>query len=96
MSYLDQQVNEFPSAIGNKCAVTTPVIFLMDINICRGRRRHLRLFNQVGPKMWNLTGRAAMIPNIQGIENLMSCKETATMSQTDTGSIKVEDLFLCK
>ena len=97
MNYLDQQVNEFPGAIANKCAVTTPMIFLMDnINIYRGRRRHLRLFNQVGPKMWNLTGRAAIIPNIQGIENLMSCKETATMSQTDIGSIKVEDVFLCK
>ena len=67
-----------------------------NINIYRGRRRHHRLFNQVGPKMWNLTGRAVIIPDIECIKDLMSCKETATMSQTDIGSIKVDDLFLGK
>ena len=97
MNYLDQQLHDIPRAIASKCAITTPVIFLMDnINIYRGRRRHYRLFNQVGPKMWNLTGRAAIIPDIEGIKDLMSCKETATMSQTDIGSIKVDELFLSK
>ena len=67
-----------------------------NINIYRCRKRHPRLFYRVGPKMWNLTGRAAIIPNIEGIEDLISCKETATMSQTDISSIKVEDLFLGK
>jgi hypothetical protein len=46
--------------------------------------------------MWNFTGRAAIIPDIMDIEDLINCKETATMPQTDMSSIKVEDLFIGK
>jgi hypothetical protein len=67
-----------------------------NINLYRGRRRHLRLINPMGPKMWNFTGKAAIIPNLEGSEDLMSCKETATMPQTDIASLKVEEIFLCK
>ena len=62
----------------------------------RGRRRHLRLFKPLGPNMWNFTGRAAMIPDLTGIEHLMSCRETATMPQRDIASIKADHLFLGK
>lgn len=44
--------------------------------------------------MWNFTGRAAIIPNLEGIEDLLSRKETAFMSQMDIASLKVENLFL--
>jgi hypothetical protein len=40
--------------------------------------------------------KAAIIPNLEGIEDLMSCKETATMPQTDIASLKVEEICLCK
>jgi hypothetical protein len=51
----------------------------------------------VGPKMWNFTSRAVIIPDIKDIENnLMSCRETAMMPQRDITSIKADDLFLGK
>ena len=57
---------------------------------------YLRIYKALGPNMWNFTGRAAIIPDVKDIEDLMKCKETATMPQTDISSIKVEDLFIGK
>ena len=65
-----------------------------NVNIYRGKKRHLRLFKSLGPKMWNFTVRGAIIPDISEIEELMTCKETATMPQTDISQVKAEDLFL--
>ncbi|CAB4029704.1 Hypothetical predicted protein [Paramuricea clavata] len=44
--------------------------------------------------MWNFTVRGAIIPDISEIEELMTCKETATMPQTDISQVEAEDLFL--
>ena len=44
--------------------------------------------------MWNFTVRGAIIPDISEMEDLMTCKETATMSQTDLSQIQAEDIFL--
>lgn len=39
-----------------------PVMLLMDnINIYRGRRKHLRLFQPKGSNMWNFTAQAVLI-----------------------------------
>ena len=65
-----------------------------NINLYRGRRRHLRLYKTFGPKMWNFTVRGAIIPDISGMKDLMTCKETATMSQIDVSQIQAEDIFL--
>ncbi len=52
--------------------------------------------------MWNFTGRAAVIPNLENLGDLMSCRETAALPQTDIASVKVQDillsnnLFICK
>ena len=72
-------------------------MLLMDnISLYRGKRRHLRLFKHMGSKMWNFTGRAAIIPDVKDLKDVMLCKETATLSQTDISSIKVEDILLGK
>ena len=95
--FLDQRQSELTKTITERCPITIPVIFLMDnINLYRGRKRHLRIYKTLGPTMWNFTGRAAIIPDIMDIEDLINCKETATMPQTDMSSIKVEDLFIGK
>lgn len=62
----------------------------------RGRKRHDRLFQDVGPKMWNFTGRAVIIPDLADIIELLSCKETVTEPQIDIESLKSEDVFLGK
>ena len=60
----------------------------------RGRKRHDRLFQELGPKMWNFTGRAAIIPNLSDIADLISCKVTMTQPQIDITSLKADDIFL--
>ena len=94
-NFLDEKLKAFPQTLSEKCPITTPVILLMDnINLYRGRRRHLRLAKPYGPNMWNFTGRAAIIPDLTGIEDLLLFRETATMPQRDIASIKADDLFL--
>jgi hypothetical protein len=67
-----------------------------NINLYRGRRRHLRLLKSMGPKMWNFTGRAAIIPDTQDIQDLLLCQETATLPQADISAINVETILLGK
>ena len=72
-------------------------MLLMDnINLYPGKRRHLRLFKPMGSKIWNFTGRAAIIPDVNDLKDVMLCKETATLSQTDISSVKVEDILIGK
>ena len=61
----------------------------------RERKRHDRFF-QVGPNMWNFTGRAVIIPDLADITELLSCKETTTEPQIDIESIMPEDILLGK
>ena len=62
----------------------------------RGKKRHDRLFKEIDPKMWNFTGRAAVIPDMSSIVDLLSCKETTTESQTDIADLQCEDILLGK
>ena len=62
----------------------------------RGRKRHDPLFQDVGPNMWNFTGRAVIIPDLADITELLSCKETTTEPQIDIESIMPEDILLGK
>ena len=41
-----------------------------------GRRRHDRLFKQVGLKIWNFTGRGAIIPDLSAVQDLITCPGT--------------------
>ena len=67
-----------------------------NINLYQGRKCHLRIYKALGPNVWNFTRHAAIIPDIKDVEDLINCKETATMPQTDISSIKVEDMFIGK
>lgn len=67
-----------------------------NINLYRGRKRHDRLFTDLGPKMWNFTGRAAIVPDLSEIDDLFSCKETTSQSQIEIASLTADDLLLGK
>ena len=67
-----------------------------NINLYRGKKRHLRLLKDVGSKMWNFTGRAAIIPDVEDLKDFFLCKETATLPQTDISSIEAKDILLGK
>ena len=65
-----------------------------NINMYRGRKRHHRLLKEVGPKMWNFTARAAVIPDLSDVTHLLSCKETTCEPQIDMTDLQPEDVFL--
>jgi hypothetical protein len=94
---LDERLAHLKTSIEKRCDDFTPVILLMDnINLYRGRKRHDRLFTDLGPKMWNFTGRAAIVPDLSEIGDLFSCKENTTRSQIEITSLTANDLLLGK
>ena len=88
-------MEKLEKSISQRCDDSLPVILLMDnINMYRGKKRHDRLFKEVSPKMWNFTGRAAIIPDLTEVKHLFECEETTTNPQIDISSLKVEDILL--
>ena len=95
VNFLDKRSEQMGKSVLQRCNDSKPVILLMDnINMYRGRKRHDRLFTEVGPKMWNFTGCAAIIPDLTDVEDLLTRKETTTCPQIDMSSLTVEDILL--
>ena len=45
--------------------IDLPIILLMDnIHIYKDKSKHLRIFKQITPSMWNFTGQALIIPEL--------------------------------
>ena len=97
INFLDKRLEQLDKTVAEKCLHSLPIMLLMDnINMYRGKKRHDRLFKEIGPKMCNFTGRAAVIPDVSSIADLLSCKETTTESQTDIADLQFEDILLGK
>ena len=95
MNFLNERLTNFSEIIDNKFPVEKPVILLMDnINMYRGRHRHDRLVKSLGPKMWNFTGRGALVPNLEGIEDLFQTEETCSQPQRPVKELIAEDVLL--
>ncbi|KAK3727617.1 hypothetical protein QZH41_006001 [Actinostola sp. cb2023] len=93
--HLDERLDKFQNIINKECPRSSPVILLMDnINMYKGNKRHYRLFKKLSPKMWNFTGRGAIVPNLDGIEHLLQCESTAVHSQIDFSELTVDDISL--
>ena len=67
-----------------------------NINMYRGKRRHDRLYKSLGPKMWNFTGRGALLPNLVGIEDLFRAEETCTQPQRPVQELVAKDVLIGK
>ncbi len=65
-----------------------------NINIYRGKRKHLRLFKSAGPTMWNFTGQAVLIPNVDGMDKVLNDKESCITPQGSATDMKPDDVFL--
>ena len=94
MRFLDTQL-EHKKQYTDSFSPKIPLFFLIDnVNIYQGNKRHHRLFKLYGNNMWNFTARGLLIPNVNDIEELFTCEETATQAQRDTLDIKAEDITL--
>lgn len=97
MKFLDERLKNFSEIIENKFPTKQPVILLMDnINMYRGKHRHDRLYKSLGPKMWNFTGRGALLPNLVGIEDLFQAEETCTQPQRPVQELVAKDVLIGK
>ena len=76
VDYLDKQLQHKEEVLKSRFKELLPVIIMMDnINMYQGKRKHLRLFKYVGPKMWNFTGRGVFFPNLDSAKHLLSAKQ---------------------
>ena len=97
MKFLDERLDNFLEIIENKFPTEQPVILLMEnINMYRGKHRHDRLYKSLGPKMWNFTGRGALLPNLVGIEDLFEAEETCTQPQRPVQELVAKDVLIGK
>ena len=96
IQFLDIRLKEKPALIKDKTADLHPVILLMDnINMFRGKKKHIRLLHNVGPKMWNFTGRGLLIPRLSEKEKqMLSDKQKCTEPQKDVMLLDCEEIFL--
>jgi hypothetical protein len=71
------------------------VILLMDnINIHKGKHKHLRIFKEITPSMWNFTGRAFIISLLSEMVKMkMGNKEDMCQSQRDAPKLTYSDIF---
>lgn len=65
-----------------------------NINIHKGRSRPVRLKQSVTPVMWNFTVRAALKPDLSGIESLWKEPKAATEPQKLLSEFTVENLLI--
>ena len=77
VKFFDEQQKRREKDIAQLSQTDIPVILMIDnINIYRGKRKHLRLFKSAGPTMWNFTGQALLIPNVDGMGKVLNEKES--------------------
>ena len=65
-----------------------------NINIHKGRSRHVRLKQSVTPVMWNFPVRAALKPDLSASESLWKEPKAATEPQKLLSEFTVENLLI--
>ncbi|CAB4033757.1 Hypothetical predicted protein [Paramuricea clavata] len=94
-NFLKQRLDNYDKIISEHAPVDIPVILLLDnINMYRGNKRHHRIFKVLGPTMWNFTVRGAIIPNFDGVRDLLDNPEMTQEQQKQLTTLKPEDLFI--
>ena len=68
---------------------------LMDnINIYKGKRKHLRIFKELTASMWNFTGRAVVTPFLtEKVEEQLQNRHDSCKSQKDVLKIDASDIL---
>lgn len=92
---MQQRLDNFDKIISEKAPVNIPVILLLDnINMYRVNKRHHRIFKILGPTMWNFTVRGAIIPNCDGVRDMIDDPKMTQEPQKQLTTLKPENLFI--
>ena len=72
-----------------------PVILLIDnIHIYRGKRKHLHVVRPKGSTMWNLTAQAMLIPELDGVRDLLLDEQSCLAPQGVVIEMQADELFV--
>lgn len=95
MKFFDSRKAKKQEEMAKQTPTDSPVILMFDnINMYRGKHKHLRLFKYIGPNMWNFTGQAVLIPNVEGLENILQDKDASVKPQKNVLFINPNDIFI--
>ena len=95
MKFFDGRKAKKQEEISKQTPTDSPVILMFDnINMYRGKHKHLRLFKYIGPVMWNFTGQAVLIPNVEGLENILQDKDASVKPQRNVLLLNPSDIFI--
>ena len=53
----------------------------------------MRLFKSAGPAVWNFTGQALLVPNLDGMDEMLNKEESCVTSQGSATGMKPDDIF---
>ena len=65
-----------------------------NINMYRGKHKHPRLYKYIGPTMWNFTEQALLVPDTQGLEEVLKCEESCIHPQKSPLQMDPNELFV--
>ena len=95
MQVLDERMVKMKEHVKKLTPTDIAIIVLMDnINIYNGKRKHLRIFKELTPSMWNFTGRALIIPYVSDdVKKQMQTKDEMCKSQKNVLKIDYKDIL---
>ena len=94
-TFLEQRLKNYMTIVKQKFPYSSPLIILFDnCNIYRGVARFARLRRSLLPIMCNLTVRAALVPNLSGIEYLWEDISNQQDSQRNLNDLTYSDLTI--
>lgn len=95
MSFFDSRKAKQQEDIMKITPLEKPVILMFDnVNMYRGKHKHLRLFKSGGPVMWNFTCQAVLVPNTDGLEEIIQGKRTCLQPQKSVLEIDANEIFI--
>ena len=95
MQVLDNRMEKMTDHIKELALTDIAIISLMDnINIYKGKRKHLGIFKELMPSMWNFTGRAIIIPFVsESVKLHTKNKEDTCQRQKDVLKLNCSDVL---
>ena len=97
MNFFDQKMKMQEEDLVKITPKNVPVMLLIDnINIYRGKRKHLRVFSPKSTTMWNFTGQAVLLPEVDGLDEVFADRKSCLLPQGDATKITADDIFIEK
>ena len=97
MKFFDEKMKMQEEDLAKITPENVPVMLLIDnINIYRGKRKHLRVFSPKSTTMWNFTGQAVLLPQIEGLDEVFGDSNSCLLPQGDATKMTADDIFIEK